>query len=330
MSFIKKLFKTEPANLTFIEQQPYEEGFAEHFNVHIRPKYDEAERERIINLNKIQKRLFITLPLGAVGAVLAWEYAPKLEDPGDGFSIYFAFLVFLAMWNAWPAFVYKKAIKELIYDDIFRFFGDGFQFSPESGISMERLKPSGIIPSHNRYRKEDHTQGTYHEVGLELSEARLVRGSGKNKRTVFRGVFILLEMNKDFEGHTIVMKDQGVIGNWVRDKFDKKERVTLEDPVFEDKFEVYSTDQVEARYLLTTSFMERLLQLAALFGDARLQCAFYENKLLIMLPQRKNLFEPGNIFRPALHVDDIHRLLQEFHLIFSIIDVLKLNMRIGL
>jgi len=38
-------------------------------------------------------------------------------------------------------------------------------------------------------------------------------------------------------------------------------RVGLVDPVFEKIFEAYGTDQVEARYLLTPTFMQRLVRL---------------------------------------------------------------------
>lgn len=36
--------------------------------------------------------------------------------------------------------------------------------------------------------------------------------------------------------------------------------VRLEDPEFEKIFVVYSSDEVEARYILSTSFMERLVE----------------------------------------------------------------------
>ncbi len=95
-------------------------------------------------------------------------------------------------------------------------------------------------------------------------------------------MFILLDMNKNFSGKTIVKRDTGIIGNWFTKKFRRKldsyasrskllKSVKLEDPIFEKKFEVYSSDQVEARYLLTTSFMERILELSNLFSENKLK-----------------------------------------------------------
>lgn len=148
--------------------------------------------------------------------------------------------------------------------------------------------------------------------------------------TVFKGIIINLSINKSFNGKTIVKKDSGKIGNFFKNKFSKLENVQLEDPQFEKMFEVYSDDQVEARYLLTTSFMDRLLRLAQSFGSKDIQCSFHDNKLLMMIPVEKNLFEPGSIYEAEDFVDDSKSLLREMVQIFQIINILKLDKNIGM
>ncbi len=95
-------------------------------------------------------------------------------------------------------------------------------------------------------------------------------------------------------------------------------------------FEVYSDDQVEARYLLTVTFIERLKELVENFGGKSIQCCFYNNKLLMMIPIEKDLFETGSIYEAEDFIDDSKSLLKELSLIFNIIDTLKLNMKINL
>lgn len=63
-------------------------------------------------------------------------------------------------------------------------------------------------------------------------------------------------MNKKFEGKTVVLKDSGWLNLFK--KIGRPERVKLEDVSFERQFEVFSDNQIEARYLLTTAFMERM------------------------------------------------------------------------
>ena len=104
----------------------------------------------------------------------------------------------------------------------------------------------------------------------------------------------------------------------------------MEDPRFEKAFEVFSSEQIEARYLLTVSFMERLLELGEIFDNAEIQLCFENNNLLMLIPLRKSIFEPGPITEPEDFIDDAQSLLREMHLIFQIIKTLKLNMNLNL
>jgi len=106
--------------------------------------------------------------------------------------------------------------------------------------------------------------------------------------------------------------------------------VRLEDPNFEKRFEVFSTDQVEARYLLTPSFMERLMALSSLFNDAHIQCSFYDDRLLLMIPSSDDRFDAISAFQPVTFEQEINTILAEMALIFDIVTVLKLNERTGL
>ena len=84
------------------------------------------------------------------------------------------------------------------------------------------------------------------------------------EKTVFHGLVVRMAVHKNFRGLTIIRHDAGVVGNG-RALLQGLQRVNLEDPVFEQAFEVAASNQVEARYLLTPSFMERLLELSRSF-----------------------------------------------------------------
>ncbi|MGH1352621.1 MAG: DUF3137 domain-containing protein, partial [Methyloligellaceae bacterium] len=95
-------------------------------------------------------------------------------------------------------------------------------------------------------------------------------------------------------------------------------------------FEVYSNSQTEARYILTPTFMEQLLKLRILFASDNIRCSFYNNRLLLMIPCRKDRFEPASIFQPATFIEEIKMILAEMEAIFKIIETLKLNQKNGL
>ena len=69
----------------------------------------------------------------------------------------------------------------------------------------------------------------------------------------FQGLFVKLQMNKNFNGKTVVSDGTA--------KTKGLKEVILEDPEFKNIWDVHSDDQVEARYLLTVTFMERLKEL---------------------------------------------------------------------
>ena len=103
-------------------------------------------------------------------------------------------------------------------------------------------------------------------------------------------------------------------------------RVKLENPDFEKTFDVYSTDQIEARYLLSPSMMERLLALDREFNK-NITISFRDSNILIAIPESRNHFE-ASIWKP---MDDLSQLKNDFsmiHALVSIVEDLNLNTRI--
>ena len=331
------LLKSRGIRETFPEEETYESGFAAHYDQYLKDKVLTFEKERLLALKKSRRNLFISLPIMVLipyGVAEVDWYALFGEDALQ-FATVITFLAYGAIvwFITYSMVLYQDSIKTDIFPNILNFFGT-FSYSPETKKSAGAYEYSGLIPNFNRETSEDHIKGTYKEVEIDLFETELEqkRRSGKNTTyvTVFKGILITLSMNKEFKGKTVVRKDSGLIGNWFRKTFSSLENVKLEDPTFEKKFEVFSNDQIEARYLLTVSFMERLNELAEVFGGKTIQCCFFRNELLIMIPIKQDMFEPGSIFEPEDFVDDSKSLLKELNLIFGIVDILKLNMKINL
>ena len=319
----------------FPDDSDAERPFKPHYDAHILPDVERFEADRLAALGTFRSRCFMGVPAIIAVAIVAIVIL-AMAGGGEDFILGGAVVicVFIAGWMIHPVTTYKAGVKEIVFPKIFSFFGSDYEYSPQGRLQISGLKPSGILPSYDIESTEDYVRGSHRDVGIELTEATLSerRNSGKRRTTVvvFKGIFVLLAMNKSFSGKTIVKRDQGMIGNWFASKISDMETVRLEDPVFEKQFEVSSTDQVEARYLLTTSFMERLLKLAALLGDGKLQCSFYDNKLLIMVPSSHNRFETSSIFKPSTFVEDIDTIIKEMREIFAIVEMLKLHERTGL
>lgn len=337
--FNPNLLKSKPIGNFFEEIEPYEKGFENHYKKYLRDKVVKFEKERIKALKIARRNAFICIPImllipfGIPYLILIW-----VESFGDGsldFLFFGIFIVYaLLIWFITNSMtLYQESIKTEIFPNILNFFGD-FQYNHETQKSAGSFEYSGLIPHFTRETSEDHILGNYKGVSIDLFETELEKRvktkDSSYYKTVFKGVLITLSMNKRFKGKTVVRKDSGIIGNWFKKKFSSLKNVKLEDPNFEKMFEVYSDDQVESRYLLTVTFMERLKELAETFGGKSIQCCFYNKELFMMIPIKKDMFEPGSIFEPEDFIDDSKNLLKELNLIFNIIDQLKLNMKINL
>ena len=108
-------------------------------------------------------------------------------------------------------------------------------------------------------------------------------------------------------------------------KEDKLDKVVLEDWEFNNDYNVYSTDQIQARYHLTPAFMEKFKNLQTVFGSKNARCAFYDDKIMFAIKTNKNLFEvcaTGKSFEnPAI----FSNLFNEINVIYEIIDYFKLG-----
>ena len=318
-----------------------QEGFASYYEANIKDYVRQYEARRIKALKKTRKRFLTFVPLYLlIVAACVLYIIHGVNTPGE--DVEFAFWGIIAATAIFYGFVrhyirrYKKRVKGRIFPVIFRYFGESYSYSADVGYSIDTLKPWGIVPDYDRVNTEDLVRGSYKDVAIELFEAHLQKESRDkdNKRryhTVFKGLCITLSVNKNFRGKTVIVKDRGIFNIFAKNRHMKGlSTVKLEDPHFEKKFEVFSNDQIEARYLLTTSFMKRLMDLVEILKAKGVQCSFYKEKLLIMLPAKKNFFEPGSIFEPATFEHDIKTILEEMKIIFDIVDILKLNQNIGL
>jgi hypothetical protein len=110
--------------------------------------------------------------------------------------------------------------------------------------------------------------------------------------------------------------------NWLAKLGVKEPRVRLEDPVFEKAFEVYGSDQIEARFLLTPDFMERLLGLERTFQGKQLRCAFSGGEMLLAVAG-KNLLESGSMHRRMDDLNRVREMLLDFAAIFLLIDAMS-------
>lgn len=110
----------------------------------------------------------------------------------------------------------------------------------------------------------------------------------------------------------------------------KMQKVKLEDVDFDKHFSVYTKDQVEARYLLTPTFMERLKHLETSFGTKGIKCSFFDDCIMFAISSKKDLFELGSLYKSLKSKKSVEEFYNEIQSVQNMIDYLKLNEKTGL
>ncbi len=248
------------------------------------------------------------------------------DDRGAGLTI--MALGGLYAWVTHPKRQYAKEYKKEILPKIATLFGD-FEYGIGGRISLSKIQPSKILPRHDRYETEDYFSGEYKGVAIEFSEVDFKQRRRSKNRTyyvsVFKGLAILLDMNsKKFYGHTMLDKNRSKMTEWFKERSSDLKRAKLVDPEFEGVFDVYTNDQVEARYLIDPVMMERLKCLQEEYEGEGMTAAYYDSKMLVLIESKHNYFEPADLTIPATDPRSILNMKREVGEILSLVDRLDL------
>jgi hypothetical protein len=247
-----------------------------------------------------------------------------------------------------PRARFRNTFKQQVIGTLLRTLGEGLSFHPLQCIPQSEFQSCGLFhQTPDRYRGEDRVQGRQGATEFRFSEVhaeyKTESTDSKGNRTthwhdIFRGILFVADFNKTFAGHTVVVPDTaerwlGSFGQALQSwgsTFSSLELVRLEDPDFEKAFKVMASDQIEARYILSTSLMRRILEFQAKTGKA-VSLSFRHANVYIAVPSTEDRFEPPSIFssvHDSLRLEQVERHLADLRLFINIVEDLDLNTRV--
>lgn len=221
---------------------------------------------------------------------------------------------------------YRIRYKHEVAAEVFKIVCPTAKYSPLDGISEAIFDEPGLFNARGGFSSDDRVRGVIGKTPFEAADtSRSYSTGGKNSRNVvvFRGLFFHLDFNKRLNGRTLVDPKKASLSSH-GDRSNLTE-VTLEDAAFAEQFSVYTTDEVEARYILTPAMMERIVALAARAGKP-VHVAFANNRAYLGVNYGRALFEPA--IRDSTSVAAIHEMAAHFALAEGIVEELDLNTRI--
>lgn len=234
---------------------------------------------------------------------------------------------------------YKSNFKNTVIERIIKFIDKSLNYSPSQYIPESLYMSSKLfLTSPDKYNGDDYVYGKIDKTQMEFSEIHSqyeTRDSKGNTtwHTIFKGIFFVSNFNKNFKGVTVILPDTAqkmfgiVLGNMFQswNKL-RGELMKMDDPEFEKQFVVYGSDQIETRYILSTSLMKRILDYKNRTKN-NIYLSFIDNKLFFAISYYKNLFEP-KLFTSLLNFNLIKEYYEDLELTISIVEDLNLNTRI--
>jgi hypothetical protein len=197
---------------------------------------------------------------------------------------------------------YRRRYKDSVLPKIASELGD-LTYRQAAKDEVERIADHGIVPDFDRLEADDEIAGTYDGLPIRIIEVRLRRRQQKKTVVVFNGLFVAITLPRSLTGTTVVLTDRGAWENFkAKWRGGALEVVRLDHQDFEQRYEVYSTDQVESRALLTPAFMERFVELTNKSGSSVPGAIAEGNTMIVALPKRfgaEDLFEPPVYWKPA-------------------------------
>lgn len=301
-----------------------EASFQRIYKDRIEPFFIANESDRLAALQTYKQRM----AMGAAATLIVGVATFVLSQQEWGLTIVLALFTLgaAAVWGYQPLAKVGRRLKQQYCQSIAEAMGAHFEMGDFAPPAFDRLRELKLVPSFSRSKFEDHFSGAYKGASFDLYESHLEQRRSDSKGrtryvTVFRGQLIRMHFPRDFLGVTIVRRDAGVLNVFGggQNNGRKLERVRLVAAALERAFEVWSTDQVEARYLIHPVMMERLMDLEKSLHGKRLRCAFEGGDLLVAV-EGGNLFEPGDLFKPLVDPARARRIVNELAGVFQVMD----------
>lgn len=327
-----------------------EKDFILYYKSKIEPELEEFEIFRKEKLASYRKALAVSIFFGIFIFIITFYIYPNLIEDSktyhpnkeNNYSYLLPITIISFLGLIYSVFQLKKirksfnyTTKSTLYNKLVGYHSN-LEYKPLQGIDSSTISESHILPGFDKLRSEDYIEGKYKSVDVKLSEIELINIVTEvinvNNRTVvesreeqtFKGLFLITSFNKKFSSNTYILSN-----SWIKlfkGLPSNVKRVKLEDPIFEKKFDVYSDNQIESRYLLTPIFMERLIEI---HKEYKISCSFTNGQMFMALPLKFD-FLPNLGLTEQLDYTRAKQVLEQLSIFFEVIDTLKLDIKIAL
>ena len=216
---------------------------------------------------------------------------------------------------------FESMMKDVVIGKLCEALGWEYKQKGFESLPLEDFYRLKLLPDVDESQKfEDKISGQVDGNEFILHELRLDNG-GSNGNWMFEGQILKVACSKAFLGETIVL----------RKKFDAPrkidgtlKKVGLVSKKFQAAFNVYSTDQVEARFLLTPDFIQHLIDFEKSIDGRNLRFGFVDRHLLITI-ETEDRYQSASYNNPVDRMEGVRKNINELKAIEEIIRYLNMK-----
>lgn len=243
---------------------------------------------------------------------------------------------------------YMRHYKEQLISGIVKFIDSSLSYSSFDYIPESKFLSSNIFSRQpDRYTRSDYISGRigYTEIEFSLihaeykTETTRTDDDGHSRteeewHTIFKGFFFIADFNKSFSSQVLLWSDRSPkFLKTLKKKFSflsgwqviNLQVINLEDPEFEKYYIAYGKYQVEARYILSTSLVRRIIDYRKRYGS-QIYISFKDSLMYIGISGDFS-FSPA-ILGIVKNYQRLKEIYETLLMVISIVDEFNLNTRI--
>ncbi|MDF2865605.1 MAG: putative galanin [Clostridia bacterium] len=298
------------------------ENFQKVYYEKVKPLEEEFENDKVTVRMKMAIIIIIAI------AIEFFLYAAVISSNTESTKLFIYVIVIAAFLCGAVIRNFTNKAKRTIFPTLFKSIDSNLIYDDVMRISRDKFIDSNLFTSSNcSYSPQDCLSTKIFDKDVKMCELEVQTGSGKNRHTVFSGIFLNIVLDKKLQSDMKIVyntsKDFGII----KTLFANEDKVNLENIEFENEYDVYCSDQIYARKIITLTFMEKLLY-ATNKLNRRIKISFKNNNIYIAISGLQ-LINDSALFSKKIDMMNIAREINDILTIIDTISYLDLDEKIS-
>jgi hypothetical protein len=171
---------------------------------------------------------------------------------------------------------------------------------------------------------DDLVGGTHDGLDFEMVEAKLTVGSGKDKRTVFRGLIFHFLRDDEFPGVLVAAKRGNRFQEWLHEMFGSHDdTIPTGDPDLDETYEIHTDNHAAAKPIIEGPLLSALNYLRREWWTGEARIALRDKECFLLLPADRDYFHVPSIRRDVDYKTDVEPMIRDMVVLLAVAHLIR-------